>query len=78
MDLHIDGSTAYEDDYSHLELTDYIQSLSDNQRAIVEYLINGYSKTEIARALNIKPASVTYHLKSLCKSYTIYVGGIVA
>ena len=50
---------------SDLEVREFISSLDGKVQEIAINLLSGFSKTEIAERLNIKPASVTYHVKRL-------------
>lgn len=78
VEMNVDSLTATTSDFSKFEILEYIQSLTDSQRLIVEYLMDGYSKSDIARALHIASSSVTYHIKVIRKSYTAFAGGEVA
>lgn len=59
---------------SDLEVREFISSLDGKVQEIAINLLNGFSKTEIAERLNIKPASVTYHCKRLESMLVNYLG----
>lgn len=51
--------------FSDLEVREFLESLEGKVQEIAIHLLQGYTKSEIARHFNIKPASVTYHCRRL-------------
>lgn len=51
--------------YSDLTVKDFIESLNGKLKYIAVCLMEGYTKIDISKALNITPASTTYHIKKL-------------
>ena len=52
----------------NLELEDLLNSLIPRQQDIVKLLLSGFSQVEIAVKLDIKPSTVSYHIKNLRES----------
>lgn len=67
--------SSSEDDYSHIDAEKYLEQLQATQRTIVEYLLQGYGKVEIADLLQITPATISYYMKQIKKNYDKYLGG---
>lgn len=68
----INRERASFDDYSGLELGEFIESLSGTAKAVAQMLLDGYTNGDMAKALSITPASVSYHCKRLQKAYLAY------
>lgn len=60
------------DDYTELEIKEFIDSLAGTAQTVAVLLLEGFSKSDIARELKITPASTTYHIKRLLKSYLAF------
>ncbi len=60
-----------------LEVREFINSLEGKVQYIAIKLLQGYSKGDIARALGITGASLTYHIKRLQQAYLAYRGEVV-
>lgn len=63
---------AYTDDYSSVVMAELLDELTGTTKNVAHLLISGYSKSEVADALGIAAASVTYHLKKIQKAYIAY------
>ena len=59
---------------SELEVQEFINSLDGKMKEVAVNLIHGYSKTDIAKALHIAPASISYHVKRIGQAYMDYRG----
>lgn len=55
------------EDYSSVELLEFIDSLdlNERERIVVNVLLDGGTKGEIARELDITPATTTYYLRKI-------------
>lgn len=62
------------DDYTEAEIREFIDSLAGTTQTVAVLLLEGFSKSEVARELKITPASTTYHVKRLLKSYLAFEG----
>lgn len=67
-----DNDTAYEDDYSMIDLVPYLLSLNERRKTIVDYLLKGYSYMEISKITHVTPATINFHVKSIRKSFSAY------
>lgn len=58
-------------DYSSIEFAEFIESLdlNDKERVVVEVLMSGGNKVEVARSLSITPASTTYYIKRIREKF---------
>lgn len=63
-EIHKEGFTV-DCNLSELEVKEFINSLEGKLQEIAISLFYGYSKTEIAKAMEITPATLTYHIKRL-------------
>ena len=61
-----------EDDYSGLYLDEFLSTLSDTTHKVASLILEGLTNGEIAKALGIAPASVTYHFKRIKAAYITY------
>ncbi len=61
-----------EDDYSGIYLDEFISTLSDTTHKVASLILEGLNNGEIAKALGIAPASVTYHFKRIKAAYLAY------
>jgi len=61
------------EDIKSVEFSQLLASmeLNEKERVVINILMQGSSKGEVARALNVKPATVTYYIKSLAKKFEI-------
>lgn len=73
----INKEKALEDDRSYLYLEEFLNTLTGSTLKVAQLLIDGFSKSDVARALGIAPASVTYHIQRIAKAYTLYSGEAV-
>lgn len=73
----INKERATEDDYSSLYLEGFLSTLTGSTLKVAQLLIDGLTKSDVARALGIAPASVTYHIQRIAKAYTLYSGEAV-
>jgi RNA polymerase nonessential primary-like sigma factor len=62
------------EDYSYLEVKEFLNSLSNNAKEVAVRLMDGMSKKEIAKALEITPATISYHVGRLQIAYTNFFG----
>ena len=68
----INRERATYDDYSGLELREFIESLSGTAKAVAQMFLDGYTNGGVAEALSITPASVSYHCKRIKAAYLAY------
>lgn len=68
----INKEKASFDDYSRLELREFIESLSGTAKAVAQMFLDGYTNGGVAEALSITPASVSYHCKRIKAAYLAY------
>lgn len=68
----INKEGGYHDDHSGLELGEFLSTLSDTAKTVATMLSEGGTKGDVAKALGIAPASVTYHLRRLQQAYSVY------
>lgn len=68
----INRERATYDDYSGLELREFIESLSGTAKAVAQMFLDGYTTGGVAEALSITPASVSYHCKRIKAAYLAY------
>lgn len=61
-----------EDDYSGIYLDEFLSTLSDTTHKVASLILDGLTNGEIAKALGIAPASVTYHYKRIKAAYLTY------
>lgn len=73
-DIHKEGSKY--DDYSSLYLEDFLNTLKDTARQVAELLMEGFTKSETAKAVGCTPATVNYYLKQIRKAYIAYSQGV--
>lgn len=61
------------EDFSSVEFKELVSSLglNEKEKVVVNVLMQGGSKGEVAKCLNVKPATVTYYLRSLAKKFEI-------
>lgn len=60
------------EDYSSVEVREFVEMLEDTTKKVCVMLVDGMSKSNIAKALGITPASVSYHVKRLQKAYIAF------
>lgn len=60
------------DDYSSLEINEFLMMLDGTTKQVAELLLTGFSKVEVSGELHISPASTSYHVKRIKNSYTNY------
>jgi RNA polymerase sigma factor (sigma-70 family) len=61
------------EDIRSIEFSEVLASmdLNEKEKVVVNILMQGSSKGEVAKALNVKPATVTYYLRSLAKKFEL-------
>ena len=57
----------------HLRLKQFVTALTSQEAYVLENLIKGYNKREIARALKTSPSSITRVLKRIKRKYEEYI-----
>lgn len=59
------------EDYSSVELMDFIESLelNERERVVVNVLLCGGTKGEVAKELEITPATTTYYIKKIREKF---------
>jgi FixJ family two-component response regulator len=62
------------EDYSYLEVKEFLDSISGTVKEVAIRLMDGMSKKEIAKALEITPATISYHVGRLQIAYTNFFG----
>ncbi len=62
------------DDYSHLFISEFFKGLTGVTKEVAELLSRGFSKGDIAKALECTPATVSYYVKRIQTAYTAYAG----
>lgn len=60
------------EDYSSVEVREFVEMLEDTTKKVCVMLVDGMSKSNIAKSLGITPASVSYHVKRLQKAYIAF------
>lgn len=65
-------------DYKEAEVREFIESLAGTTQTVAVLLLEGFSKSDVARELKITPASTTYHLKRLQNTYRAYGEAVLA
>lgn len=68
----INREKASFDDYSGLELDEFLSTLSDTTHKVASLILEGLTNGEIAKALSITPASISYHCKRIKAAYLAY------
>ena len=68
----INREKASFDDYSGLELGEFINTLTGTGKAVATLILEGCTNGEIARVLKLTPATVSYHFKRIQKAYISY------
>ena len=68
----VSGDKCHHDDYSLLEIKEFLRMLEGTTKQVAKLLLTGFSKVEVARELHISPASTSYHVKKISTSYTNY------
>lgn len=68
----INKEGGYHDDHSGLELSEFLNTLNDTTKTVATMLSEGFTKIDVARALGVAPASVSYHIRRLQKEYSSY------
>lgn len=61
-----------EDDYSGIYLDEFLSTLTGSTLKVASLILRGFNNGEIAKALGIAPASVTYHYKRIKAAYLTY------
>lgn len=61
-----------EDDYSGIYLDEFLSTLSDTTHKVASLILEGLTNGEIAKALSITPASISYHCKRIKAAYLAY------
>lgn len=79
VDINREGGTEADSsftieckDYSSLEVREFLDSISGTIKDVAVMLLDGFSKKEVAVALNCTPATVTYHIRKLQSAYVGY------
>lgn len=76
VELNNTGCTScdkcHHDDYSSIEINEFLMMLEGTTRKVAELLLTGFSKVEVAGELQITPASTSYHVKRIKNSYASY------
>lgn len=62
------------DDHSGIEIDEFVNTLTGTTKAVIMFLLDGYTNGDIAKALDVKPATVTYHFKRIQLAYSRYRG----
>lgn len=60
------------DDYSILEMNEFLMMLKGTTKQVAELLLMGFSKADVAGNLHITSATVSYHVKKIGNTYTSY------
>ena len=68
----INREKAFFDDYSGLELREFVNTLTGTGKVVATLILEGCTNGEIARALKLTPATVSYHFKRIQKAYISY------
>lgn len=68
----INKEQSYTDDHTILAIEELLGALTGATKSVAALLINGLSKGEIAKAMGITAASVSYHVKKIQKVYIAY------
>lgn len=68
----INKEQSYTDDYTALAIDEIVGALTGITKSVAALLIGGLSKGEVAKALGITAASVSYHVKKIQKVYIAY------
>lgn len=68
----INREKASFDDYSSLELSEFINTLTGTGKAVATLILEGCTNGEIARVLKLTPATVSYHFKRIQRAYISY------
>lgn len=68
----INKEQSYTDDHTALAMEEIIGALTGATKSVAALLISGLSKGEVAKALGITAASVSYHVKKIQKAYIAY------
>lgn len=68
----INQEGAFTDDYTDIEVSEFLERLEGTTKKVADMLFTGVSKGDIAKALNITPASTSYHVKRLQQAYISY------
>lgn len=63
---------SYTDDHTALFVGEFVEAFTGVTKKVVALLASGLSKGEVARALEITPATTTYHIKKIQKAYIAY------
>lgn len=68
----VSDDKCHHDDYSLVEINEFLRMLEGTTKQVAELLLTGLSKVEVAGELHISPASTSYHVKKISASYTNY------
>jgi len=68
----INKEQSYTDDHTRLTIDELLGALTGATKSVAALLISGLSKGEIAKAMGITAASVSYHVKKIQKAYIAY------
>lgn len=77
-DLTIEDMIAQDEDYSTAELSDFLSTLSDRERAIALARMEGKTQTEIAEIVEVSQIHVCRLLKKIGEKYLVYEQGGIA
>lgn len=69
---NINKEPSYTDDLTSLTIEELLEALTGATKSVAALLISGLSKGEIAKAMGITAASVSYHVKKIQKAYIAY------
>lgn len=76
VEINKDGDTAFTvecDDITSVEFESLLSTMDFNEKEqiVVNILMSGGSKGEVAKYLNIAPASVTYYIRRIAKKFEL-------
>ena len=68
----VNTDKCYFEDYTELEMQEFLDILEGTTKQVALLLLTGLSKREVADELQITPATTTYHVKKIGTSYNNY------
>lgn len=68
----VNTDKCYFEDYTELEIQEFLDILEDTTKQVALLLLTGLNKREVAEKLHITPATTTYHVKKIGTSFNNY------